>query len=131
MKFKLFACLLLASACAFGQEKHFKITTTHLVDNIYVHTSYGLPDGKNPFPSNGLYIVTGAGVILIDTPWGDDQTEQLLTLLNARYHKKVLYFISTHYHDDRTGGIDVLKKHGIKTYGTILTKQLAIEHNDK
>ena len=125
-----FAFLLL-SLSVFGQIKSFKITTSHLVDNVYVHVSYGLPDGKNVYPSNGLYIVTNAGIVLIDTPWGEDQTKQLLDLLQKQYHKKILYCISTHFHADRTCGVDVLKKHGIKTYSTALTKQLAKEKGDK
>jgi metallo-beta-lactamase class B len=131
MKKILFVIFLVCPFGGYSQQTQFKITTTHLVDNIYVHTSYGLPDGKNVFPSNGLYIVTKAGIILIDTPWGEDQTGQLLAFLDAKYHQKVLFCISTHFHADRTGGVGILKKHGIKTYCSVLTKQLAKQSGDK
>jgi metallo-beta-lactamase class B len=131
MKKILFVIFLVFPFAGHSQQTHFKITITHLVGNIFVHTSYGLPDGKNVYPSNGLYIVTKAGIILIDTPWGEDQTAQLLSLLTKRYHKKVLFSISTHFHADRTGGVDILKKLGIKTYCSELTKQLAKQSGDK
>jgi len=131
MKFFLAGILVTVAVYVWGQNTPFKIATTHLVDNIYVHTSYGLPDGKNVFPSNGLFIITDTGIVLIDTPWGEDQTEQLINILQKKFKKKILLCISTHFHADRTGGIDVLKKYGIKTYCSALTKQLAKQNGDK
>jgi metallo-beta-lactamase class B len=125
MKSALTAILLALFACAFGQSKLPPIMVTHLTGNVYVHTSYGLLDDGSTYPANGLYIVTDAGIIMIDTPWGETPTLQLLVTLKARYNKPVLYCISTHFHADRTGGVDVLKKRGIKTYSSKLTLQLA------
>src|ERR1700741_3448527 len=131
MKFILSTFLLSTSLLAYSQGKSFKINTTHLTVNIYVHTSYGMPDGKTPFPANGLYIVTDAGVILIDTPWDEDQTQQLIDMIAQRYGKKIVLCISTHHHGDRTAGVDLLKKHGIKTYSSLLTKQIAKQRGEK
>jgi metallo-beta-lactamase class B len=131
MKFILSAFLFLTSLSAYCQRKPFKISTEHLTANIYVHTSYGMPDGKTPFPANGLYVVTDNGVILIDTPWDEDQTQQLIDTIAQRYGKKIILCISTHHHGDRTAGIDVLKKHGIKTYSSLFTKQIAMQKGEK
>jgi metallo-beta-lactamase class B len=131
MKFIYFSVCLLFPIFTFSQTRSFKITTSHLVDNIYVHTSYGLlSDGKNVFPANGLYIVSEAGIVLVDTPWDEDQTEQLVNMLQKKYQKKIIYCISTHFHADRTGGVNVLKRHGIKTFCSTLTKQLAKQSGD-
>ncbi len=131
-KFIAFSIGLLLPILTLGQPQSFKIGTTHLVDNIYLHTSYGLlDDGKSVFPANGLYVVTKAGIVLIDTPWGEDQTEQLVNLVQKKYKKKILFCISTHFHADRTAGVDVLKRHGIKTYCSTLTKQLAKQNGDR
>jgi metallo-beta-lactamase class B len=131
MKF-IFLCLFaLVSIYTSGQNKPLKIKITQLTDNIYVCTSYGILDDGSVYPANGLYIVTATGVIMIDTPWGEPQTLQLLDTLRSRYHKPVLYCISTHFHADRTGGVDILKQRGIKTYSTLLTKQLAAKNGDK
>jgi len=123
--------LLAFSVAAFGQSKLPPISISHLTGDVYVHTSYGLLDDGSAYPANGLFIVTGKGIILIDTPWGEIPTEQLLDSLNKRYGKPVLYCISTHFHDDRTGGVDVLKKHGIKTYSSKLTRELAKQKGQK
>ena len=131
MKYLLFALLLLSSVFTKAQTKPFRISTQHLTGNVYVYISYGLPDGKTPFPANGLYIVTPAGIVLIDTPWDEDQTRQLIDTIKERYNQKIVLCISTHFHTDRTAGLDVLKKNGTKTYTSILTKQLAKQHNDK
>jgi len=131
MKYLLFALLLLSSVFTKAQTKPFRISTQHLTGNVYVYISYGLPDGKTPFPANGLYIVTPAGIVLIDTPWDEDQTRQLINTVKQCYNQKIVLCISTHFHTDRTAGLDVLKKNGTKTYTSILTKQLAKQHNDK
>jgi metallo-beta-lactamase class B len=123
-------CLLLP-VFTFGQKKPFKVTTTHLVGNVYVHTSYGLLADGSTFPANGLYVVTGAGIVLIDTPWGEDQTAQLVDLVQRTYKKKILFCISTHFHADRTGGVNILKRHGIKTYSSTLTRQLAAQNGEQ
>jgi metallo-beta-lactamase class B len=132
MKFALRAIFFLLSVKAYSQNQNFKIATAHIVDNIYICTSFGLlSDGKTVFPANSMYIITDAGVILIDTPWSEDQTRQLIALLQKRYNKKVVLCISTHFHADRVAGLDVLKKCGAKTYTSALTKQLAKQNGEK
>jgi metallo-beta-lactamase class B len=130
MKFILFAVLLFSSVCR-GQTQPFKISTSHLTGNVNVYISYGLPDDKTPFPANGLYIVTKTGIILIDTPWDENQTQQLMDTLQHRYHKKIVLCISTHHHSDRTAGLGLLKKNGVKTYSSELTRQLAKQKGEK
>ena len=131
MKYMLFAALMLLSAYTRGQTKPFRLSTRHLTGNVYVYISYGLPDDKTPFPANGLYVVTPAGIILIDTPWDENQTQQLIDTLKQRYHQNIALCISTHFHSDRTAGLDLLKKNGIKTYTSVLTKQLAKQNGQK
>src|SRR5882762_7064941 len=101
MKFTLPAILLFLSVCAKAQTQPFHISTSHLTDNIYVCTSWGLLDDKTSFPANGLFVVTKAGVILIDTPWDEAQTQQLIDILKQRYHQKIVLCIATHSHSDR------------------------------
>ena len=131
MRLALSTVLLLFCAYASAQKQQFRISTTHLTDNVYVHTSYGLPDGKTPYPANGLFIVTNAGIILIDTPWDEDQTQQLIDSLKTHYKKKIVLCIATHFHSDRTAGLDVLKKNGVKTYTSKLTAALAKQKSEK
>ena len=131
MKFILSAILILCTAFSKAQTSPFKINTTHLTGNVYVYVSYGLPDDKTPFPANGLYIVTANGIILIDTPWDEAQTQQLIDTLQQRYKQKIKLCISTHFHSDRTAGLDLLKKNGVKTYASRLTNKLAKQGGNK
>jgi metallo-beta-lactamase class B len=132
-KFLFLIFFVLMSAALFAQQEPLpKMTITTLTGNYYVVTSYGYP-GKDepPFPANSLFVVTDAGIVLIDTPWGEDQTQQLIDTLDKTYHKKIVLCIATHFHDDKVIGFDVLKKAGTKTYSSTLTYKLAKKEHNK
>lgn len=97
---------------------------TPLTENFFVFTTWQDIDG-NPFPANGLYVVTGSGVIMIDTPWDTTQTLPLLDSIRTRHRQPVMLCISTHFHNDRTGGVDQLRRLGIETWSSVYTQQLA------
>lgn len=78
-----------------------------------------------------MYLVTREGVVLFDTPWDTTQCQPLLDSIWVNHNKKVIISISTHYHDDRTAGVDFLKKNGVKTYSSKLTYDLCKIHNEK
>ncbi len=129
------AILLLFIFCAapiFGQEttKSASLKITHLTGDFYVYTTYKDLNGYL-FPSNSMYVVTKAGVVLFDTPWDTTQFQPLLDSISVRHKQKVVLAIATHYHDDRTAGIEFLKLQGIKTYSSKLTYDLCKEHHEK
>ncbi|OOQ59400.1 subclass B1 metallo-beta-lactamase [Mucilaginibacter pedocola] len=126
-------CLMLLAGAAFAQQKPLPpISITPLVKNYYVVTSHGYPDkDSDPYPSNSLMAVTDAGVILIDTPWGEGQTQQLIDSVAKNFGKKIVLCIATHFHDDKVIGFDVLKKAGTKTYASTLTYKLAKKEKNK
>jgi glyoxylase-like metal-dependent hydrolase (beta-lactamase superfamily II) len=107
-----------------------KLEITHLTGDFYVYTTYHVLGGK-PYPSNSLYVVTSKGVVLIDTPWDSTEFQPLLDSIEARHHKKAVLCISTHYHSDRTAGLDYFKQKGIKTYSSAYTRQLCAANNEK
>lgn len=132
MKLKLFVLCLFISAIAFGQKRPVKISITHLTKNFYVCTSYGYPDAKSaPYPANSLFAVTDKGIVLVNSPWGDEQTQQLIDSVKRRFNKKIIFCIATHFHDDCLGGFDVLKKQGAKTYSSRQTYTLAKKENNE
>jgi len=102
---------------------------TPLTGDFYVFTTYKILDGK-PFPSNGMYMVTNKGAVLFDTPWDTSQTLPLLDSIRARHSQPVVLSLSTHYHDDRTGALNILKNKGIKTYSSLQTQTLCQEHDE-
>lgn len=122
--FALFAHLLL-----FGQHIS-KLHIEPLTDNFYVYTTYKNLNGFR-FPSNSMYVVTENGVVLFDTPWDTTQFQPLLDSIMVKHHQKVVLAISTHYHDDRTAGLEFLKQQGIKTYTFKLTYDLCKTHHEK
>lgn len=121
---------LLCTVAAFAQDTTFRIHTTHLTGNVYTMVSYGEYKGQ-PVPANGIYVVTGKGIVLINTPWSEDQTRQLVDTLEKRYHQKITHCIVTHFHADCTAGLDVLKSLGVKTYSTRQTLDLCKANGEK
>jgi len=111
------------------QVPDVKLKIVHLVDNFYVYITQQ-PIGGNPFPANGMYVVTRDGVVVMDTPWDSTQFQPFLDSIEARHHKKVILFLATHFHADRTGGFDYYRSKGIKTYATKRTDELCKKKNE-
>lgn len=105
--------LLLVSVSGFAQKLEIK----KLTDDFYVFTTYK-DYGGEPYPANGMYVVTPRGVIVIDTPWDTTQCLPLLDSIQRKHQKKVILCLATHFHDDRTGGFDIFRKAGIETYSS-------------
>lgn len=103
---------------------------TPITDDYFVFTSYRPINGK-PFPSNGMYCVTDQGVVLLDTPWDSTQFQPLLDSIESRHNKSVVACIATHYHDDRTAGLDFYKSKGIATFSSRQTLALCKKHHEK
>jgi len=112
-----------------GQDNK-KLAIQHLTDNFYVYTTYKNLNGFM-FPSNSMYLVTEDGVVLFDTPRDSTQFQPLFDSIALRHNKKVVMAIATHYHDDRTAGLEFLKHRGVRTYSSKLTQNLCKAHNEK
>ncbi len=126
-----FICLLLAAGGAAAQNgRTFRISTAQLTGNVYVYTSYG-EFNKVVYPTNGIYIVTKNGVVVMDTPWSEDQTQQLVDTIMKKHHRKITYCIVTHFHADRTAGLDLFKKLGVKTYSSVATLDMCKRTGEK
>ena len=129
ISFKLLALLWsINSINAEGQNP--KIVFTNVDSNCYVYTTYKNL-GSSPFPSNGMYIVTEKGVVLIDSPWDTTCFQALLDTIWSRHQSKVVMAIATHFHDDRTAGVYYFKTQGIKTWASKMTYDLCKEKNEK
>ncbi|MGC4020707.1 MAG: BlaB/IND/MUS family subclass B1 metallo-beta-lactamase [Cyclobacteriaceae bacterium] len=107
-----------------AQNSESKLTITHLTGDFYLYTTYNLYKGTR-IPANGLYLVTNNGVVLVDSPWDTTQFQPLLDRIKMKHNKNIVMCIATHFHDDRTGGLEYYKKLGIKTYTTKKTDGLS------
>lgn len=96
-----------------------------LAPGVWMHTSWSrLADGAW-FPSNGLVIRDGEGLLLVDTAWGDAATVRLLERIEETIRLPVTRAIATHFHDDRVGGARALRVQHIPLSATPPTRTLA------
>lgn len=126
-KLLLSLLLLFPLTDLFGQTR---LQITPLTGDFYIYTTYNEYQG-NLIPAHGMYLVTGEGVVLFDTPWDSTQFQPLLDSIQQKHHQSVRICIATHWHDDRTGGLEYYRQQGIRTYTTALTDQLSMENNHK
>jgi glyoxylase-like metal-dependent hydrolase (beta-lactamase superfamily II) len=102
---------------------------TPLAKDLYVFTTW-VDYGGSPFPANGMYALTKAGAVLLDSPWDTTQTQALLDTIRMRHGMEVRLCVGTHAHEDRTGAFDQLRRQGIPTYTSVQTRaQCAVHEN--
>jgi len=106
-------------------QADYPVTLSPLGENVWVHTTnYRLP-GQPPIPVNGLVVVDGDEVILVDGAWGELATVSLLEKIRADIGKDVTKMIVTHHHADRTQGVDAAEREGIEVFTHPSTPMLA------
>ena len=121
---------LIFSLHLYGQEKKPGLAISHLTGDFYVYMTYRSLHGI-PIPSNSMYLITDKGAVMFDTPWDTTQFQPLLDSIQFRHHTTVVLCIATHFHDDRTAGLDFLKQKLIKTYSSKQTFDLCKERDQK
>jgi len=114
----------------FGQTSEAKLKISHLTGDFYIYTTYSTYEGSQ-IPANGMYLLTNDGVVLFDTPWDTTQFQPLLDSIKLKHNKSVTLCIATHWHSDRTEGLEYYKQQGIKTFTTVLTDELSKKNNKK
>jgi glyoxylase-like metal-dependent hydrolase (beta-lactamase superfamily II) len=100
-----------------------------LEPGIWMHTSYNTFDGVL-YPSNGLIVREGDHLVLLDSAWGAEATEELLVWIDNEIGLPVDRALSTHFHDDRTGGVAVLDAAGIPVWSHPMTQRLSAEEGN-
>ncbi len=100
-----------------------------LTPSVWLYTSTYPLDGVGYYPANGAIVVDGKEALLIDAAWNPQTTRALLDAWAVRGPAPVTRAIATHFHNDRTGGIEELTRRGIPAYGNPLTIGLAIDNN--
>lgn len=107
-----------------GTDDSNFVQLTKINDNVWVHTTYYNDEG-NRILSNGLLVRTSKGLVLIDTAWTNEQTEELIKLTKENFKQDITTAIITHAHMDKIGGIKTLLENKIDVKSTPLTAQLA------
>ncbi len=97
-------------------QTDYPVTLSKIADNVWVHTTnYSLP-GQAPIPSNGLVVVDGDEVTLVDGAWGELATLSLIETVKSETGKPVAKMIVTHHHADRTAGVDAAEYRGVQIF---------------
>lgn len=121
---------MLSQADGFAQPAEPKLKVARLEGDFYVYTTFNTYEGNTVF-ANGMYLVTGDGVVMFDTPWDTTQFQPLLDSIKLKHNKPVVLCIATHWHSDKTAGLEYYRQKGIKTYTTVLTDELSRKNNKK
>lgn len=121
---------LFSQSNLFAQADSAKLKITPLTENFYIYTTYNSYQ-QSKVPANGMYVVTNDGVVLFDTPWDTTQFQPLLDSIQLRHNKKVTLCFATHWHSDKTAGLEYYRQLGIKTYTTVRTDELSKQNNKK
>ena len=122
--------LIFSLTNTFGQSENAKLKISYLRGDFYIYTTYNNYEGSQ-IPANGMYLLTNNGVVLFDTPWDTTQFQPLLDSIKLKHNKTATLCIATHWHSDRTEGLEYYKQQGIKTYTTLLTDELSKKNNKK
>jgi metallo-beta-lactamase class B len=107
-----------------GQNPTNSLKISHLTGDFYIFTTYNFYKGDR-IPANGMYLLTNEGAVMFDSPWDTTQFQPLLDSIRMKHNKKVVMCFATHFHEDRTGGLEYYRRLGIRTYTTRLTDELS------
>ncbi len=114
----------------FAQAENEKLKISPLTGDFYIYTTYNTYK-ESQIPANGMYLVTTNGVVMFDTPWDTTQFQALLDSIKLKHNKTVVMCFATHWHSDKTAGLEYYRQQGIKTYTTTLTDELSKKNNKK
>jgi metallo-beta-lactamase class B len=126
----LTAAFIFSLTNIFAQAQKAKLKISHLTGDFYIYTTYNKYK-EHQVPANGMYLVTNQGVVMFDTPWDTTQFQPLLDSIKLRHNQSVVMCFATHWHDDKTAGLEYYRQHGVKTYTTVLTDELSKKNNKK
>lgn len=114
----------------FAQTEDAKLKISHITGDFYSYTTYNTYE-QSKVAANGLYLVTTDGVVMFDSPWDTTQFQPLLDSIKLKHGKMVVICIATHWHSDKTAGLEYYRQQGIKTYTTVLTDELSKSNDGK
>ena len=110
--------LLLVTAAAPATDLGDGASVRLLAPDVWLYVSERASDRV---PANSLVVSLPGGPLLVDPPWGDAQTDKVLDWAEKTLGRPVAGAVSTHSHEDRTGGLGALRKRGIPAGALQLT----------
>ena len=97
-----------------------------LAPSVWLHASRMEVPEYGRVPANGLVVIGESSVLLVDTPWTEEQTRTLVAWLQETLEKPVTDVVFTHSHEDSTGGVAALPE-GARLHALASTAELSAE----
>lgn len=123
----LYLLLFVFSTISCADESLPELKITQLDEGVYLHTSFHKDDVFSVVASNGLVVIDNKNAYIVDTPVSNQDTMKLASWIKE-HGFTIKGSISTHFHDDSTGGIGWLNSQSIPTYASKLTNEFLNEH---
>jgi glyoxylase-like metal-dependent hydrolase (beta-lactamase superfamily II) len=98
---------------------------------VWLHRSWGRDPAGERTPSNGLVVREDGGLVIVDTPWGNEPTAALLDWIARELKEPVLRVVVTHAHEDRMGGARAVRERDIPLLAAPRTVELAAARSTK
>lgn len=115
----------------YGYSRQIRISEdlslTKISDHCWIHTSWIESEQWGRIPANGLVIKDEQHVMIIDTPWTENQSEELISWINRDWGLTVGMVIPTHFHVDNLGGLKEFHRRGIPSWSLDLTETICRE----
>ncbi|MCF8389799.1 MAG: subclass B1 metallo-beta-lactamase [Bacteroidales bacterium] len=125
----LFTLLFQQSGFSQSTNKLIRISADieliQITENAFIHVSYTNTSQWGRLGANGLIFTDKKQAFLFDSPWTNEQTEDLLAWLRDSMGLEIAGFVPNHWHEDCMGGLECIHKHGIKSYANQLTIEIA------
>lgn len=100
-----------------------KIEIIKLTDKVYQHISYQEVAPYGLVAASGLIVIDGTDAHIVDTPWSNEDTLDLLAWIKLQ-GLTVKSAVVSHFHQDASGGMAMLNKEKIPTFASALTNAL-------
>lgn len=108
-------------------QSDYPATLSKIGDGVWVHTTNYILPGQSPIPVNGLVVVDGDEVTLVDAAWGELATVALIEKVKAETGLPVTKLVTTHHHADRTAGVNAAERMGLEVFTHPDTPTLAAQ----
>lgn len=104
------------------------LTIIPISQNSYRHISYIDYKGSK-IPCNGLLYFNDNECIVVDTPTTDSVSIELINWIKENKKVKIIGVVSTHWHDDCTGGLRAFHNENIPSFSLEFTRDTLIIQN--
>ncbi|MFN3996984.1 MBL fold metallo-hydrolase [Algoriphagus sp.] len=101
----IFFVFLFSAHCLFAQEnksiyRSETLEIHQISPNTFMHISYLSTQDFGKVACNGMIVINGGEVLILDTPTDDETSRELISWLENEQKVKVKAVLATHFHND-------------------------------